>query len=113
MIQYTRELVLKKVRETFPDIDETLIFSLLDLYGMTSYEQERERVQLAILKLSEGDLKKLERNLDVAKQDFRDALSWAEYPAEGQLGFGADWQKLAAAREQDKKQYLEWLFGQA
>jgi hypothetical protein len=32
---------------------------ILDLYGIESHEGERERVQIAILKLSEGDDDKL------------------------------------------------------
>ena len=41
---------------------------------------ERERVQHAILTLSSGDVGKLSHNLEVALQDYRDVLSWAEYP---------------------------------
>ena len=46
---------------------------------------ERERVQLAIVKLSEGDESKLAYFLSVAKRDYRDVLFWADNPAEAKL----------------------------
>jgi hypothetical protein len=51
----------------------------LDEYGSATYECERERVQLAVLALSGGDLAALRRYTDAAKVDYRDVLYWAEY----------------------------------
>ena len=53
--------------------------AMLNEYGTEPYEQERERVQLAILKLAEGDIDKLLHFTQAAKGDFRDVLYWAEY----------------------------------
>lgn len=61
------------------------MMELLDGYGVESYERERERVQLAILKLSEGNEEKLREFIAVAKRDYRDVLFWAEYPEESRL----------------------------
>ena len=58
---------------------------LLDVYGVEAYEHERERVQLAILKLSEGNEEKLREFVAVAKRDYRDVLFWAENPEESRL----------------------------
>jgi predicted Fe-Mo cluster-binding NifX family protein len=58
---------------------------LLDTYGVESYEHERERVQLAILKLSEGNEEKLREFVAVAKRGYRDVLFWAENPEEARL----------------------------
>jgi hypothetical protein len=58
---------------------------VLDGYGVESYERERERVQLAILKLSEGNEEKLREFVAVAKRDYRDVLFWAENPEEARL----------------------------
>lgn len=48
---------------------------------------EAERVHLAVLELSDGDLDKLERAVEVARTDFRDVVSPAEYPRQDRLGF--------------------------
>ena len=61
------------------------MLELLDTYGVESYERERERVQLAILKLGEGNEKKLREFVAVARRDYRDVLFWAEYPEEAKL----------------------------
>ena len=61
------------------------MLELLDRYGVESYERERERVQLAILKLSEGNEEKLREFLAVAKRDYRDVLFWAGNPEEARL----------------------------
>ena len=58
---------------------------LLDSYGVEPYERERERVQVAILKLSAGSEEKVREYLAVAKRDYRDVLFWAEYPEESRL----------------------------
>ena len=58
---------------------------LLDSYGIEPYERERERVQVAILKLSAGSEEKVREYVAVAKRDYRDVLFWAEYPEESKL----------------------------
>jgi predicted Fe-Mo cluster-binding NifX family protein len=109
-IKYTRELVLKKVKDVFPKEDTSKIMSILDQYGVDSYERERERVQIAILKLSEGKMKELEEGVKAAKQDYRDVLAWAEFPLEMKEEAGTlDAQKAKEIKEKDRKQYLEWL----
>ena len=80
MIPHTRKSVLIAAAELFRHEDLADVMALLDLYGVQSYERERERVQLAILKLSEGNTDKLLHYLDVAKKDYRDVLYWTEYP---------------------------------
>ena len=61
------------------------VLELLDSYGVEPYEGERERVQLAILKLSAGSEEKVREYVAVAKRDYRDVLFWAEYPEESRL----------------------------
>ena len=61
------------------------VLELLDNYGVESYERERERVQVAILKLSAGSEEKVREYVAVAKRDYRDVLFWAEYPEESKL----------------------------
>lgn len=68
------------VLNLFPSRSAKTVLELLDLYGVEEYERERERVQLAILTLSQGNEDKLLRFVEAAKQDYRDVLYWAEYP---------------------------------
>ena len=82
---HSRDEVVAVVHQTFPEGAHARVLKLLDIYGAESYERERERVQLAILKLSEGNEEKLREFIAVAKRDYRDVLFWAENPAEAKL----------------------------
>src|SRR2546423_38595 len=62
----------------FPLSDTSTILSIVDLYGTEPHERERERVQLAIIALSQGNEEKLRELVKTAKTDYRDVLSWAE-----------------------------------
>lgn len=78
-------VVRTALESTFSHSSFNRIATLLDSYGTAPYERERERVQLAIIKLSEGDELKLAYFLSIAKQDYRDVLLWAEYPREAKI----------------------------
>ena len=77
-----REEVLAIVASLFPETDVPAVMETLDSYGAQSSEPERERVQLAILKLSEGQRSKLQHYVEAAKREDRDVLSWSEHPAQ-------------------------------
>ena len=111
MIEYNRDLVIGKVRQCFPNEVLEEIMSILDLYGSELYEKERERIQIAIIKVSEGNLDKLRESVKAAKLDFRDVLAWAEYPEEmSQYTWNIhDKEALNTIRNRDRRQYLEWL----
>ncbi len=76
-----REEVLATVRRLFPETEVPAVMQTLDGYGERSTEPERERVQLAILKLSEGRKSNLRHYFEAAKRDYRDVLYWSENPA--------------------------------
>ncbi len=76
----TRDDVRAMADAMFPNEAPGVIMSILDEYGTESHERERDRVQRAVLFLSAGDTDKLLHNVNVAKQDYRDVLMWAEYP---------------------------------
>src|SRR5207248_6338981 len=82
---HSRDEVVGAVEATFPESAYARVLKLLDTYGIESYERERERVQVAILKLSEGNEEKLREFVAVAKRDYRDVLFWAENPEEAKL----------------------------
>jgi len=82
---HSRDEVVAVVRNSFPESAHARVIELLDTYGVESYERERERVQLAILKLSGGSEEKMREFVAVAKRDYRDVLFWAENPDEARL----------------------------
>src|SRR5205807_162194 len=98
MAAHSRDAVVAAVQKTFPECSHARVLELLDAYGIESYERERERVQLAILKLSEGSEEKLREFVAVAKRDYRDVLFWAENPEEARLD-------TPAKRERIKKMF--------
>src|SRR5690348_12940852 len=116
MADDTREKVIEKVRRLFPDpaLDDAL--AVLDDYGAEPYQREKERVQLAALKISNGDLERLRQAMAIARTDYRDVLAAAEYPN----GFRAEWASpapvteadLSRARQEDARQYRAWLDGE-
>ena len=79
-IQPSRKEVEEAVTRCFPSSDTRAVLSILDEYGVHEWERERERVQLAILKLSAGDEGQLLHFTAVAKHDYRDVLMWADNP---------------------------------
>ena len=68
------------VRRDFPSEQFDTVMAMLKQYGTEKWHRESARVQLAILKLSHGDLHKLHIVIDVAKKDYRDVMAPAEYP---------------------------------
>ena len=82
---HSRGEVVASVQATFPMSSWAGVLELLDSYGVEPYERERERVQVAILKLSAGSEEKIREYVAVAKRDYRDVLFWAEYPEESKL----------------------------
>ena|SRR6266568_7756826 len=82
---HSHDEVVAVVQKTFPEGCRARVLQVLDGYGVESYERERERVQLAIVKLSAGSEEKLREFIAVAKRDYRDVLFWAEYPEESRL----------------------------
>ena len=102
----TADQVRRKIAQVFPDRDPDAVLAVLTRYGTEKHEQEPDRVRLAILKLcDEEDAPDLERMVECAKQDFRDILTWAEYPNQSKRLFSGDEQLKA----KDKAQYQAWL----
>jgi hypothetical protein len=101
---HSRDDVLAAIRATFLKGSRTRAWEILDTYGLAAHELERERIQLAILKLSQGSEEKLRQCVDVAKRDYRDALLLAECAEEAKLDTPEKRQK---ARELFEKLGLE------
>ncbi len=73
----------------------------------------KPRIHLAILKLSNGNVDELDRQLHIAASDFREVLFPAECPRAFALGLVAASKLTQEAREelirQDWDDYLQWL----
>jgi hypothetical protein len=108
--------VTRRLKQMWPDPTvRERVRSQLMTYGQERFENEPDRVRLAILKLSEGDEARIARFVRDAKTDYRDVLMWAEYPREGAALWTAksrlsteEEQKLAALRAEDRREYEEW-----
>jgi hypothetical protein len=82
----SRQLVLKHLKEMFPDpAVAQQVLETLDSYGKGGHEPAAEAVHLAILALSNGNLWRVRELVQVARHDFRDVL----YPAQMLAGWGA------------------------
>lgn len=80
---YYRNNVIKAVEIVFPAFRREIVLDLLNIYGRENHEYEKERVQLAIIKISKGDIQKLKEYVELAKIDYRDVLMSAEYNQDG------------------------------
>jgi hypothetical protein len=84
--------------------------ALLNSYGTEPYEQESIRVRLAILKLAgpNPSIAELRKFTNAAKADYRDVLSWAEYPRQSR-SWSAKGAKKQRLIEADLNEYQTWL----
>lgn len=102
------------VRRDYSEAQYDSVMAVLKTYEQSiSGRRERPRVQLAALKLANGEVEALRTYVNAAIQDFRDVVGPAEYP---------EYSKKAAFRVQkppasevqeiidsDWKQYEDWL----
>lgn len=106
MVNYNKDLVTNKISQYFSKENQEKALAKLELYK----GQEQERVQIAIIKLADGDLEKLISLVDVANGDFRDVLAWAEYPEQSKR---YTWKmkdsEVKEIQYKDRQQYLDWL----
>src|SRR5690349_24817337 len=82
--------------------------AILVRHGSQSWQREPLRVRIAVMKLAQRNVAKLDEFMRMAEQDYRDVLSWAEYPAYNRTGpRSADAERQAAIAE-DWTQYRLW-----
>ena len=116
------EAVSRKVHVMFPVDQQRDATHLLEkecgrnlLFNENADPAGLERVRLAVLKLSGGNLEELKNQIGVAKVDWRDVLISAETPEAVEFGWlnvqKLDAESRAALKARDKKQYDDWLRG--
>ena len=104
------EILHRKLGTTFSDqVKRDKAFGILTSYGRECHEKEPARVRLAILKLSEGKLDKLEYYTGIARQDYRDVLAWAEYPRQTKRWSLKDGPEKERIIKADRDDYEAWL----
>ena len=109
----TSDDVERVVRRDFPEERVAVVMAMLNEYGAESWHHEHPRVRLAALKLANGDVEALRARVDAAKTDYRDVLSWAEYPGYSTNVSDARIRPTAQAQrriiDDDWAQYEMWL----
>ena len=107
----TREDVIRIARRDFPHEQIEVVLSQLDRYGDEEWQPERDRIQLAILKLSRGDLSKLGKYVREAQADFREVAWPAEYPIQFEYSWRYSiWRNVPSELlDADWEQYTSWL----
>ena len=108
---FRREVVEAKVKSLFSNHAPAEILRLLDTVAPSFGGVER--VQLAILKLSKGDMDRLRHYVDTSQHDFIKLISSAEYPKATRIEV-LNLVKLPDSVEElifnsDLRQYLAWL----
>lgn len=113
-MEYTRELVYKKVSQLFPEQDRERIMDILNWYGHGACQPAKESVQLAVLKLAQNNEEKIRKLIDLALVDRPEDVLWpAEEPnfsAVKDVASLAE-EEIKRIQEKDRKQYLDWLNG--
>jgi hypothetical protein len=109
----TREDVLRIIVRDFPRGQTEAALAQLDKYGNAAWHGEKVRVQLAILKLSRGNLEQIKLYVAIAQRDFRSAIAMAECPQTMQFMRSHESAHSAAAlsnlRAVELQQYAAWF----
>ncbi|MBI4558408.1 MAG: hypothetical protein HY706_12575 [Candidatus Hydrogenedentes bacterium] len=101
----------RQLPRIFPDPSmQARVRQELARYGTESYEREVPRVHLCILKLCSGNAGKVRELVEMAKQDYRDVIAWAQYPAQMQSDPSiTDPDAKRRILDKDMQQFVQWL----
>ncbi len=109
----TAEDVSRIANRDFPS-EADVVLTVLARYGTETWQPERHRVQLAILKIADGDIDRLAAATETACGDYRDVLTAAEYAHFAALAIDEldDEEAEKQAERRDLEQYNRWLHRQ-
>jgi hypothetical protein len=96
--------VATKINAIFPEGQREPALRILEAYP----GRAGTRLQLAMLKNSNGDLDKLTAQVELAEIDYRDVLALAEYPRQLRTAAGQVTEEMQRA---DREDYESWLRG--
>jgi hypothetical protein len=109
-MELTPAFVQRLVVRLFAENDRVAATDMLAQHALHANHPEVVRVQVAVLKLSEGNTDALRRYLRDAMVDYRDVLAWAEYPAQMNSPVtGLTPEQKGALLRTDAGQYDVWL----
>ena len=110
MTERTRALVIDKIGRVFPEREGAEVLALLDRYGAAGHHRDRDRVQLAILKLCDEEGRAdPAAYVEAACADYRDVLAWAESPNLFKSSLATDPKERERLIAADEAQYRAWL----
>lgn len=110
MAEYSADIVKRVVDRVWEGDHRLGASTILDLVSNYGGAAHRARLQVAAIKLSEGDLDRLDDWVRAANADFRDVLAAAEYPGQFEAGFlpPSDPSQVGLGKA-DLTQYKVWL----
>lgn len=107
----SKELLDKLIRRDLPENYE-MVKQKLDLIKSDSFNGQN-RLSAAVLKLSNGDLNKIDSYIEMCNSDYRNVVSEAEYPRVSKIGFiDMEQTKSSKLREyylEDWTEYTNWI----
>jgi hypothetical protein len=105
------ETLDKIIQREYPEHFEQVKRKLETIKSDSSHG--RNRFSAAVLKLSNGDLTKVDRYIEICNNDFRDVITIAEYPRISKLDFvdleNIETKKLRRTYLDDWADYSNWI----
>lgn len=110
MAEYSADTVRRVVDQVWEGDHRQGALTILDRVSDYGGAAHRARCQVAAIKLSGGDLDRLDDWVQAANADFRDVLAAAEYPGQFEAGFlpPSDPRQVRLGKA-DITQYKLWL----
>ena len=112
----TKEDVERIGRRDFPDVPFEDVFTVLKEFENARWESVTYRIRVDALKLANGSLEDLKKQIAWANQDYRDVIVAAEYPGywKAQNSFRNFHKEVSKKERQrivdaDWQQYQDWL----
>jgi hypothetical protein len=97
--------VATRIRALFSGAEQAAALRIVE----TSPATERTRLQMAMLKNSDGDILRLTQQAQLAEIDFRDVPAQAEYPRRLRTPPGEITEQM---QMEDRRDYEAWLRGE-
>lgn len=107
----SKEILEKIIRRDFPE-NYKIVKQKLELIKSDSLKSQN-RLSAAVLKVSNGDLSKIDSFIEMCNSDYRDVISQAEYPRISEIGFiGMEELESSELKEyylKDWAEYTNWI----
>jgi hypothetical protein len=109
--EISKEILEKLIRRDFPE-NYKKVKQKLDLIKSDSLKGQN-RLSAAVLKVSNGNLSKVDSYIEMCNTDYRDIISQAEYPSISEIGFNGmeeiEPSELKKYYLKDWTEYTNWI----